>query len=235
MWDNVKFLSSNENLIVTGDYSNWMFDKPFTPNATTEKISDYYWCEKVQLSSTQDPFDFDDDATKKALEEGINGGIEEYGYEDDRLEEMIQYYEDCLCHLDCKEVYLAYAHDNLPRFCDHEDVVYFNKVKPQLQVVFDAFEEICRRLKEIEDRELERESESDEVIGTTGVLVDYLKENLTEEEWNAISVVHCLKNRLDLGIRFDWSRSIDVRGCGTSQIVDENVFLQLEVWQCKSR
>lgn len=65
----------------------------------------------------------------------------------------------------------------------------------------------------------------DEEIGTTGPLVDFLNENLTEEEWKAIAVVHNLKNRLDMGIRFDWSKSIDVKTVNASQIIDESVFL----------
>ena len=60
----------------------------------------------------------------------------------------------------------------------------------------------------------------EEIIGTTGPLVDFLNENLTEEEWKAIAVVHNLKNRLDMGIRFDWFRSIDVKTVNASQIID---------------
>ena len=65
----------------------------------------------------------------------------------------------------------------------------------------------------------------EEIIGTTGEIVDLLNDNLTKEEWSAIAVVHRMKNRLNLGIRFDWSKSIDVRSEITSQIIDESIFI----------
>lgn len=68
----------------------------------------------------------------------------------------------------------------------------------------------------------------EEIIGTTGKLVDLFNENLTQEEWKALCVVHRLGARLSVGIRFDWSKSIDVRGVDCSQIIDESVFLDRE-------
>jgi hypothetical protein len=70
--------------------------------------------------------------------------------------------------------------------------------------------------------------DEDDLIGTTGEIVDLFVENLTQEEWNALCVVHRMRLRLNLGIRFDWSRSIDVKSPTTSQIVDESVFLDRE-------
>jgi len=67
-----------------------------------------------------------------------------------------------------------------------------------------------------------------EIIGTSGVLVDLFNRELTQEEWNALCTVHRLGARLNLGIRFDWSKSIDVHGKEYSQIIDENVFLDKE-------
>lgn len=68
----------------------------------------------------------------------------------------------------------------------------------------------------------------EEIIGTTGKLVDLFNQNLTQEEWNALCVVHRLGARLNVGIRFDWSKSIDVRSKEYSQIIDESVFLNRE-------
>lgn len=70
--------------------------------------------------------------------------------------------------------------------------------------------------------------DSEDDIGTTGEIVDLFNKELTDEEWNALSIVHNMSNRLSLGIRFDWSKSIDVRSKTTSQIVDESVFLKRE-------
>lgn len=69
------------------------------------------------------------------------------------------------------------------------------------------------------------DSEEDDLIGTTGEIVDLFNNELTEAEWNALAVVHRMSNRLKIGIRFDWEHSIDVRSQSTSQIVDESVFL----------
>ena len=66
----------------------------------------------------------------------------------------------------------------------------------------------------------------DEEPGMTGPIVDLFNKELTDEEWNALCVVHRMRLRLNLGIRFDWDKSIDVRNSSDSQIVDENVFLK---------
>ena len=68
----------------------------------------------------------------------------------------------------------------------------------------------------------------EDVIGTTGDIVDLFNKELTSEEWCALAVIHRLTNRLDVGIRFDWSKSIDVKSKTTSQIVDDSVFLDRE-------
>lgn len=70
--------------------------------------------------------------------------------------------------------------------------------------------------------------EEDE-IGTTGFVVDLFNSKLTQEEWNALCIVHRLTNRLNVGIRFEWTKSIDVKVAGNdSQIVDVSVFLNKE-------
>lgn len=65
-------------------------------------------------------------------------------------------------------------------------------------------------------------------IGKTGKIVNLFNDNLTQEEWNAICVVHRMSNRLGVGIRFDWTKSIDVISDECSQIIDESVFLKKE-------
>lgn len=65
-------------------------------------------------------------------------------------------------------------------------------------------------------------------IGRRGELVDLFNDKLTQKEWNALCIVHRLTNRLELGIRFDWEKSIDVRSGNSSQIIDESVFFNKE-------
>lgn len=69
----------------------------------------------------------------------------------------------------------------------------------------------------------------EEIIGTTGKLVDLFNKNLTQEEWNALCIVHRLSTRLNVGLRFDWINSIDVCSIEYSQIIDESVFLNREL------
>jgi hypothetical protein len=72
----------------------------------------------------------------------------------------------------------------------------------------------------------------EEIIGNTGPGVDLLNKNLTQEEWNALCIVHRMSNRLDIGIRFDFERSVDITFHlnfeNGSQIVDESVYLSKE-------
>lgn len=71
-------------------------------------------------------------------------------------------------------------------------------------------------------------SEDEEIPGLTGEIVDLFNKELTQQEWDALCIIHRMRLRLNLGIRFDWSRSIDVKSETTSQIVDEYVFLNKE-------
>lgn len=145
------FINTNGIMVVTGDYGNWMFCREFHPSADG-MVSDYYWCEKIKISSTQEPFEFDNDATEKLILEGINGGLETDGFTGDGLETMIEYYEDILLYNvnESGERYMINAYDNMPSFCDGESIPHITKIKYWLLCVFDAFEEICRRLKEEE-------------------------------------------------------------------------------------
>ena len=145
------FINTNGIMVVTGDYGNWMFCREFHPSADG-MVSDYYWCEKIKISSTQEPFEFDHDATEKLILEGINGGLETDGFTGDSLETMIEFYEDVLLYNvnESEERYMINAYDNMPSFCDGESIPHITKIKYWLLCVFDAFEEICRRLKEEE-------------------------------------------------------------------------------------
>jgi len=133
----ITFINSNDILAVTGDYGNWIFCREFHPSAEGY-VSDGYWCEKLQIASTQKPTDFDADETRKEIEEMLQ--------EEDLDEEDKEYLGDLLEHLyDGEERYLVYAHDHLPPNRDHEYVPVQKKLNPWLEVIFDAFDEVCRR------------------------------------------------------------------------------------------
>lgn len=145
--DNIKFINTNGIMAVTGDYGNWIFCREFHPSIKAG-VSDGYWHEKLKIASTQEAEEFDSVATRKRLEEGISGGLAEWGYRGEELEKAIEYYNECLNYVDYSEFeYSAFAYQNMPGFFDSESVPFCKEYKFWLKAVFDGFEEICDRLK----------------------------------------------------------------------------------------
>ena len=146
------FINTNGIMVVTGDYGNWMFCREFHPSPDG-MVSDYYWCEKIKIASTQEPFEFDYEATEKEILEAINGGLVEGGFEGDDLEIMTEYYESLLDIVHEGEFYYeAFAYGEMPYLITSGCVPNNKKIKHWLLCVFDAFEEICSRLKEGEEK-----------------------------------------------------------------------------------
>ena len=135
----ITFINAQGILAVTGDYGNWIFCREFHP-AADNFVSDSYWCEKLRISSTQKISDYDPEGTKKEIEERLK--------EDDLGEDEKDYLNDLFNYVDeCEERYMVYAHDNLPKNRDYEFIPITKKLNPWLEVIFDAFDEICRRKK----------------------------------------------------------------------------------------
>lgn len=146
-YDSVKFINTNGILAVTGDYGNWIFCREYHPSPK-DFVSDHYWDEKLRTASSQVSDVYDSEDTEKQIRKKLNGGLVDYGYEGARLEEAKEYFEECLNYVDSEYEYIAYAYHNYPNFMDSEDVVFEKKYKGWLLAVFDAFDEICRRMKE---------------------------------------------------------------------------------------
>jgi hypothetical protein len=66
--NSVKFINTNDVLVVTGDFGNWIFCREFIPSAKNY-VSDHYWIEKLRISSCQDPYEFDCDEAKQQIKE----------------------------------------------------------------------------------------------------------------------------------------------------------------------
>jgi len=133
----IKFINTQGILAITGDYGNWIFCREFHPSPDGF-VSDSYWLEKLRMVSTQKPTDFDPEGTRVEINERLK--------EEDIDEEEKVYLEDLLNQVyECEERYLVYAHDNLPKNRDHEFVPIVKKLNPWLEVIFDAFDEICKR------------------------------------------------------------------------------------------
>jgi len=143
----IKFINTNGIMAVTGDYGNWIFCREFHPIGDC-CVSDSYWIEKLEISSSQEGMEFDSEATRKEIEEGIEYGLEDYGYDGEELVEAKEYYRYLLEYVDESQwIYEANAYTEMPSFFDSESVPNCKKTKIWLQIIFDGFEEICRRLK----------------------------------------------------------------------------------------
>jgi hypothetical protein len=141
----IKFINTNDICAVTGDFGNWIFCREFHPSKDGG-VSDYYWCEKLEIYSVQKGLEFNSSETRKTIEAGINGGLVEYGHEGENLEKVTEYYKELLGYTDLQEwEYVSYAYNNQPDFMDAESVPFEETIKPRLKIVFDAFEEICNR------------------------------------------------------------------------------------------
>lgn len=142
----VKFINTSGVLAVTGDYGNWIFCREFHPSKDGYSC-DSYWGEKLQIAGNQKSTEFCPDLTEEYIKEEINGGLSETGYEGKELSQMIEYYKSCLNYLEEGEFwYQSFAYSNYPSFADYECIPECKKTPYWLEVVYDAFNEICDRL-----------------------------------------------------------------------------------------
>ena len=143
----VKFVNDSRGLSVFGDFGNWIFCRPFHPSSDG-MVSDGYWNEKLKISSSQDHAKFDIEETEKELTELINGGLEEWGYEDEDLKKAKEWLEHLLLYVDdeVEYTYEAFRGSN-PTDIDYEDIPFCKTGSIQLKIVFDAFDYICSLIK----------------------------------------------------------------------------------------
>lgn len=143
----VVFINTEGILSVTGDFGNWIFCREFHPSdGENSGVSDSYWKEKIQISSTQQTNDYDSDGTEKLIKEKLS----EFDSPpfSEREQEQIDWFKEISRYTDeSKEVYLQKAYESMPSFLDYESIPLSYKTKPQLQCIFDAFEEVCYRLR----------------------------------------------------------------------------------------
>lgn len=143
--DNIKYIASGGILAITGDYGNWIFDKEFRPDIN-DKVSDQYWCDKLKMSSCQEPYMFDSEATIKEIKKAIKEYKAEYGKEVDL--DVIEYYQQCIEKANYHELdYTAFAYREYPSNVSIEDVIMLKDIKYWLKAVFDGFDVMHDRLK----------------------------------------------------------------------------------------
>jgi len=158
----ITFINCKGIMSVTGDVGNWIFCREFHPSAEGY-VSDSYWCEKLTMTSSQNPYEFDSDATEKHINELLQDEDE------DLTEEGKEYLQGCLNHVGYSEFeYDTFAYNNFPDDWDAESVPKCKKIQVWLLIVFDAFDEICRRM--------DKESKMQVVINTIGMYLSFSDE-----------------------------------------------------------
>lgn len=150
----IQFMNTDENLIVTGDFGDWIFCRPFIPSAQG-MVSDSYWLEKLQIANSNMEIkpNYNWEEIKQCIEEKIAEIKDdlETEIEEDSKNELKEYLEE-LHELYNKAdygdflEYLHYAYRET-RHLDSEWVTNYKNIPGQLLLVFDAFDEICRRIK----------------------------------------------------------------------------------------
>lgn len=146
--DYIQFINTDEVMTVTGDYGNWVFCRPFIPTKG-QTISDSYWIEKLKISSEQKLRDLDFDYMADMIKAEIKELIAEYGEEDnERYNTEMDWYENLLeaCEGEDEIQYLSLAYRDSPNWKDYDDVPISYKTPIWLQIIFDAFEEMCSRM-----------------------------------------------------------------------------------------
>jgi hypothetical protein len=127
-------------MAVTGDYGNWIFCREFHPSAKG-RVDEHYWIEKLQLASSQDPYDFDGKKAKEEIEELLKDTDKSLSKEE---KEWLQELWDATDGSEFE--YIAKVMDYPANF-PSEMIPKGKIIKYWLLVVFDAFEEVCRRIK----------------------------------------------------------------------------------------
>jgi hypothetical protein len=144
----VKFINSQGIMAVTGDYGVWVFNREFIPSSQEGEVIEHYWCEKAPSCHL---YDFDPEATHALITEWKNELMEvSEGQLSDNDRKRIEYWDACdeIVDQDSPMYYQVRACDLKPSFLDYDEVPYQKSIKPWLLVVFDAWEEICRRMRE---------------------------------------------------------------------------------------
>lgn len=142
------FINDFRGLTVRGDYSDWVFCRNFIPHPDNKTITEHYWIEKLQIANTSMEFkSLDFEATQKALEKEFEW-VDKGEYTQEEWEKIEEWKEEIIGTLESGDeveyLYMAYRLSN-PLDWDGEYFPYYKKVPIHLEVVFDAFEEICRR------------------------------------------------------------------------------------------
>lgn len=172
--ESVHFINTAGILLVLGDFGRWTFCRRFDPSPDGY-VSESYWIEKLEAGSTQNPYIFcgklAEAAIKEKMLEVVANHLEEMDIEptDACIDAFLNAFkkgvadittEDDICgtliwlndglrygFTEYRE-FEKWAIDERPDHLDGDEVPEHQILHHKLAIVFDAFNEICKRLKD---------------------------------------------------------------------------------------
>jgi hypothetical protein len=153
MGSNVKFIQVEDILLVTGVFGRWSFAQKFNPEKI-DKVSDSFWCNRIRLGSSQVSHLFDKKVAQMAIAEkidelldyGIKDDDGEISFNDDDKELEYSFWIGAIDCCDNEFDFTKYFYENKPMHIDDDFLSNCGKQNPQLDAIFDAFEEVSRRI-----------------------------------------------------------------------------------------
>lgn len=142
--NSVRFINTCGIMAVNGDFGNWIFCREFHPSAEGY-VSSGYWDEKLEINSQQDAKKFDPDATLEQIKEFKESFEESYGRE--MNEDEKEWVENLIYSAHDESGYIYTAYRENPGTIDFESVPFAKVRHFWLNAVYDAFDEICNRMK----------------------------------------------------------------------------------------
>ncbi|UDQ99269.1 hypothetical protein AAEX28_04095 [Lentisphaerota bacterium WC36G] len=137
----VKITNFDGHCTITGDLGNYIACREFIPTANII-ISDYYFCEKLSIASTQKVFEYDSDEQIKYFKECKIEWVEGIK-ESDEIESIEESFDELINSCENEfELYKALENSDL----EFDEFQPEQKIETWLLMIFDAFEEIGRRL-----------------------------------------------------------------------------------------
>ena len=133
------FVIYNGVTTVSGDYGNWVFNKPLHPSKEWLPINIPYLLEKLRMYSTQQPCVWDE-------QEALAGVNEWVKCRENITDEEIDWAQQLIYSVETEHEYIHVAYYNKPESVNTEDVPISKKLNPQLVIVFQAFEHICKKM-----------------------------------------------------------------------------------------
>lgn len=175
--EHIVFINDQSGLTVRGDFGNWVFNRNFMPNGGNKVgVSDAYWMEKLIIGSEQKFDRLDFEQIEKDFKEEVEEALPRYAHSPYQIE-VIKEWEEEVLNIISDEDKLGYIYKmhRKPSPVDWrpEDAPMAKKTPIWLSIVFDGFEEICRRRK--------AETHTERVLALIGIGQTEVEEELEIE------------------------------------------------------